>query len=299
MVLFAAVAGAQWPAAPQFRYGAPVDVGSFTYRRDIPPGAGGVAEMRLDAAALAHCRREFADLRIVAGDGRQVPYLIAKMNEPLAIELPALEKDTSSPGTGRGDRSHGTISRYVIRLPYPNLPPAQLVLTTGARVFTRTLILQVGPSTTDNRAEDGRTIGMAAWSHAVPDTDASPVTLPVESLPTAMLHLVVEEGDNAPLPISRPTLLLPGYRVRFVRPADVPLYLVYGNRELEPARYDLALAAGGLLNSPADQVLASPEPQDTTRRLPAGIIFWSALGASVVVLLALVARLVTAKSQGS
>lgn len=297
MALVATVAGAQFPPAPEFRYGAQLDPAAFNYRREIPPGAAGIVELRLDAAALAHCRQEFADLRILAGDGRQVPYLIARMNEPLAIELPPLEKDTSSPATGGDNRSHTTISRYVIRLPYANLPPAQLVLKTTAHVFTRTVTLQRGPDGTDSR--EGRTIAVAAWAHAVPETDASPVTFSFDSLAAPTLQLIVDEGDNTPLPLGRPTLLLPGYRVRFVRPADVPLYLVYGNRDLAPARYDLALSIRWLLTSPADQVTAGPEPQDAPRRLPAGMIFWSALGASVVVLLALVARLVTAKSPGA
>ncbi len=285
--------GAQSPAGPDFHYGAPVDVGAFAYRRDIPAGAAGIAELRLDAAALAHCRSQFADLRIVAGDGRQVPYLIAKMNEPLAIRLSHLERDTSPPGASAGgERARGTVSRYVIRLPYPKLPPAQLVLTTTARMFTRTLILQADPGPAD-KAPD--TLGVATWQHAMPDTDASPLTFTIESLQSTTLRLIVQEGDNAPLPIGVPTLLLPGYRVRFVRPANVPLQLVYGNRELEPARYDLVLAARWLVTSPAQEVVPGPEPRTTTNALPAGIIFWSALVAAVVVLLALVGRLVAAK----
>ena len=132
-------------------------------------------------------------------------------------------------------------------------------------------------------------------SSAMPDTDASPLTFTIESLQSTTLRLIVQEGDNAPLPIGVPTLLLPGYRVRFVRPANVPLQLVYGNRELEPARYDLVLAARWLVTSPAQEVVPGPEPRTTTNALPAGIIFWSALVAAVVVLLALVGRLVAAK----
>src|SRR5512146_2664805 len=114
LLLFAATAGAQAPQPPPFRYGAPLDVGSFAYQRPIPAGKAGLVDLTLDAAALAHCQPDLRDLRIAASDGRQVPYLLERGNGDLSLALPPLEKDTSRGDSRRTGR--GRISRYLIRV---------------------------------------------------------------------------------------------------------------------------------------------------------------------------------------
>ncbi len=302
LAAMAVVSHAQAPATPQFRYGAPVDVRSFLYQRDIGKSGPGVTELTLDAAALAHCSPGFADLRIVAADGRQVPYVIGKDATSVAMQLPALENDPSRPGTALrrtrpdGHRNNaddrGAISRYLVRLPYSHLPPARLVLHTTARVFEREVWLEVAPGSGAERPDaDWRIVATSRWSHTDPESDAQPLTFEFGSLPTSTLHLAVDEGDNAQLPLGRPALLLPAYRVRFIRPA-APLRLVYGNRRLDAPRYDLALEAASLLDLPAERVAAGPEQQSQPAHLPAGILFWSALVLAVVVLFGLLGRLV-------
>lgn len=269
LCLLAQLAAAQVPAAPQFRYGAPIDVESFLYRREIPAGKAGVTDLQLDAAALSHSSPQFADLRIVADDGRQVPYLIEKDADPLSVQLPPLDEDSSPPpttlqpfcGKPAGARgAHGRISRYVVRLPYTRLPDAQLVLSTTARVFEREVWLEVGPDAGEDRADIAwRIIADAGWSHTDPERGTPALRLGMPPLRTLTLHLVVNEGDNEALPFGRPALLLPAYHARFVRPANARLQLVYGNRGSEAPRYDLALVARSLLDSPAEQVTAAPE----------------------------------------
>jgi Protein of unknown function (DUF3999) len=59
--------------------GAPLDVSSFRYSRDIAAGGAELVALPLDAAVLAHSAgpgTEFADVRIVDGAGRQVPRLV-------------------------------------------------------------------------------------------------------------------------------------------------------------------------------------------------------------------------------
>jgi hypothetical protein len=190
--------------------------------------------------------------------------------------------------TGTGE---GHISRYVVRLPYSRLPEAQLVLWTTALVFQREIWVEEGPSSDDDRPQaDWRILATAWWSHANPDAEAPPLTLEIGSVHTSLLHVVVDEGDNAPLPIVKPTLLLPAYSVRFVRPKG-PLQLVYGNRDAEAPRYDLALVARSLRQVPAEQVVAGAEQPKPSPRLPDRILFWAVLALAVTVLVALVARL--------
>jgi hypothetical protein len=275
--------------------GAAVDVGSFRTVRPIPAGRIGLNALLLDAAVLAHS--DMSDLRIVAPDGRQIPYLLEKRDEPLAVDLPTLAK-TGAPAAGdnRGVTASATRSYYRVLLPYPNLPPARLVLTTGARIFRRSLHLMSEKDRQDLRQESGSVeIAAAGWSHADPDASAPPLVLRLPSLKTAEALLIVDEGDNSPLKIDAPRLLLPGYRLRFFRESDSDLKLCYGNDRLALPRYDLALLAPRLIGAPAEEISFAPEDsayKTAAGRKPLqGILFWSILGAAVVILLLLIARL--------
>jgi hypothetical protein len=65
------------------------------------------------------------------------------------------------------------------------------------------------------------------------------------------LLVIVDEGDNAPLPITSARALLPAYRLRLFRAADARLRVAYGRTDLSRPHYDLALLAAQLLGSPA------------------------------------------------
>jgi hypothetical protein len=107
--------------------------------------------------------------------------------------------------------------------------------------------------------------------------------------------VAVNDGDNAPLAISA-RLLLPSYRLRFFHPGPA-LALLFGADVAAP-QYDLALLAPRLRAAAAREVTleplaagsaeawAGPAPSRGMR-----LAFWIVLGAAVVGLLALVARL--------
>jgi hypothetical protein len=298
----AAAVAAHQPTGAEFRYGARVDVASFAYRRDVSAGGPGLAEIPLDAAVLAHTQPDFADLRIVSSDGRQLPYLVREQTEPLSLPLPPLEKDPTpfaarhpspSHSSGGAEAALSTISRYAVRLPYSHLPAMRLVLATPSRVFERQIWVDAGPGEREDRPDaDWTVVATCWWSHADPDTETPVLDLEIPPVRGATLHLAVDEGDNAPLPLARPIVLLPDYRVRFVRPDAAPLQMLYGNHQMDAPRYDLALVARRLLDSPAAQVTAGPERPAAAPRVPPGIFFWSALTLAVVVLVALIVRLV-------
>jgi uncharacterized protein DUF3999 len=273
-------------AAPLPTAGAPIDVASFRYARTVPLGSAGLTTLPLDAAVLAHSA--LGDVRVATGEGHQVPYLLERLDEPLSVPLPALERMTSG-------RDPGSRSRYRVQLPYLGLPASRLVLHTDARVFERQVTLEMLPSPEeDPRARRGPiTISSATWRNADPDVTAPALTLDLPPLSVGELSLVLDEGDNAPLPLRKPTLLLPSYRLRFFRDAHTPLTLLYGRSDLGPPRYDLALLAPRLLGAPAQDVVPGSEhgTTDVTGVTPM-IVFWSALVLAVLALIVLIARLV-------
>ena len=265
--------------------GGAIDPRSFRYVRTIPSGAAGLTTLPLDAAVLAH--GSLADVRIATDDGHQVPFLVERLDEPLSVALPSLTRLTS----GRDPASR---SRYRIQLPYAGLPGSRLVIHTDARVFDREVVLAMTPSTEDDaRARAGPiTLASTTWRHADPELPPPALTLESPPLRVAELSLVIDEGDNAPLPLRDATLLLPAYRLRFFRDGHTPLTLLYGRTDLGAPRYDLALLAPRLLGAPAQEIFPGPErgATDVTGVTPT-IVFWCALALAVLALLVLIARL--------
>jgi len=272
--------------------GGPIDVSTFRVQRTIPRGPAGLAALALDAAALAHSR--VVDVRIATADGRQVPYLLERLDAPLTVTLPALRK-------AEGDQPRlepaagGARSVYRLRMPAAGLPPSQLVLRTASRVFDRSIRVVGIPEShrRERREVRASTIATARWEHADPASVSPPLTLDLPRLGSEDAWLVVDEGDNQPLPLDEPKLLLPAYRLRFVRETEAPLFLLYGRDDLAAPRYDLALLAPRLLGSEANEV----RPASETPPRPGGMqsstgLFWGALVLAVGVLLALVVRLI-------
>src|SRR5206468_11077399 len=151
-------------------------------------------------------------------------------------------------------------SVYVIRMPHPRLPPGRLTIETSARIFQRSV--QVGVvRQPDRRRRDVWFDRLAAstWRHAEQQTAAPALILPLPTVDASELLLVVDEGDNAPLPIGIARLLLPSYRLRFYPPEKSELRLAYGRDDLPPPRYDLSLLAPQVMGAPAREIIAGPE----------------------------------------
>jgi hypothetical protein len=275
--------------------GPPIDTAAFRYVRELPDGPAGLVAVPLDAAVLAHSsgrfRADFADLRIVDAAGRQLPYLLERRPEPLVVALPApVAAAEAAPRFGAGT------SVYRLKLPYAELPPSRLVLRTRARVFDRHVDVLVerpdrrhprkGPAT--------QSVASAGWRHAEPEMEAPALCLNLPTLATPEVLLAVREGDNAPLPLERPELLLPSFQVRFFRPEAGAHRILYGQERLPAPQYDLALLARTVLASPALETALAAEQESKVGQPavlgPKG--FWAILLLAAVVLLLLIARLV-------
>jgi hypothetical protein len=277
--------------------GSAIGVERFRFVRDIPAGPAGLIAVPLDAAVMAHSGmppRRLKDVRVLDGSGAQVPYLLERRDEPLIAEA-RLERQPLPEGAPATPKQ---VTSYVIQLPYRELPNARLVFTTRARVFQRTVELVSLIPAAERRPARLNRHDRATWVHA--DQTLATPSLPLSfTLPSAFdgdLFLLVDEGDNQPLPIDKVTVLLPSYVLRLFRRADQPLRLAYGRDDLDAPRYDLQLLAPQLMGQRAAEVMPAAETSinaaatATVVSVPP-LVFWSALCLAVVVLLVLVVRL--------
>jgi hypothetical protein len=61
------------------------------------------------------------------------------------------------------------------------------------------------------------TLGTAMWVHADQDTPAPALVMPLPTVDAKQMLLILEEGDNTPLPIGGARVLLSAYRMRLFR----------------------------------------------------------------------------------
>ena len=273
--------------------GAIVDLAAFRWVRSIPEGPAGLTALRLDAAVLAHSNG-LADVRLVDGAGRQIPYVVEHASEPLVV---ALAPPVSEPLPAEEGKPRGTTHR--IELPYRRLPEARLVLETSERVFERSIVVRGERRVHDPRAQErvGRLLTVT-WRHVDPEYPAVALTLDLPPLDGTTVLLDVHDGDNRPLVLSSVRLLLPTRRLRFVRTEESAPVLAYGAEKLAAPRYDLTLLAPRILGARAHEADPLPEPaspQETADEESADAtgrrVFWAVLAVAVVVLLAVLGRL--------
>lgn len=276
--------------------GSAIATSGFGYVREIPRGAAGLIAVPLDAGVMAHSgieSRRFRDLRVVDNGGMQIPYLLELRDEPLIIDA-AIERRDLPPGMP-GAAPQGSTA-YLVRVPYPRLPNARLVLTTRARVFQRSVSLMLVTAATERQPAGFAAHGSLPWIHADQQVAAPALEFQLPDSSQGELFLVVEEGDNQPLPIDKATLLMPAYAVRLFRRANVPMRMMYGRDDLNAPRYDLQLLAPQVMGRIAEEVAAGAEQPTSAGGNSAfdavpPAVFWLVLALTVVVLLALIARL--------
>jgi hypothetical protein len=292
-------------APPLPTVGASLDAALFEYVRAIPSGDAGLIALPLDAAVLVHSAGAsggFGDVRVIDADGRQVPYLVERASEPLSLDL-KFERLSKPPKTLESRRAtSGAPSVYRVAWPFERLPASRLVLTTSARVFQRSIA--VGLEREPNRrVRDAwiETIATAPWIHADQDKPTPALALSLPAVSASALLVIVEEGDNTPLPLTAARVLLPAYRLRFFRDRGSTLRLAYGRPDLAPPRYDLALLAPQVLGVAATEIAPAAEAPSrvhaATASLVSPFLFWGVLGVAVIALVVLIVRLLRKEQQ--
>ena len=277
------------------RPGAAVDPSGFRYQRLLPDGPAELVTLPLDPAALAHSQgpsRHFADVRIVDDQNAQIPYLLERRSEPLALDLSIGATAPRVPDLEK--RGRGTHSFYAINLPYENLPDPVLSLETSEQIFLRSIELGVQREPDRRHKTDWfELLERTTWQHAIQGSPAPPLDIPFQGMSGRELLLIVEEGDNRPLPIRAARLRLPAWQLRFFRTGST-LRLLYGRSDLTEPRYDVALLSPSSMSGPSRAITAAPEVAVSR---PAALLsprtFWIALSVAVVVLLGLIVRLIS------
>jgi hypothetical protein len=256
--------------------GATIERSDYRFARAIRPTKRGMARLLLDADVVARSR-QLADVRVVDASNRQVPYVVEQVAAPLIIPL------AISPRV-----AEGSTSKYTLSLPYASLPAGtRLVIKTTARVFEREVTLRAAAD--DRRGRDAYVIASATWSGAQPD-------LVFEMTPrTRHVELLVDEQDNAPLPLQSASLQIPTAALHFYH-SGMPLLLLYGNAQVAPPRYDLALLAPRVLSDAGMTVTLGGAPTAASESHLDVKIFWIALVVTTLALLAVLARLIASRA---
>lgn len=258
--------------------GGPVERARFRFSRKIQNGPVGLSVLLLDADVLARSS-DLADVRIADAEGRQVQYLVEQRAAPLQIGLKIPER-----------RPDGSSSIYRLDLPYDRWPSGtRLVLTTTVRVFDRTVSLRRAADSHRNR--DASMLATASWRSADPELLPPPLAFDVP-IGVGAVDVILDEGDNAPLPLESARLYLPASALRFHNPGT-PLLLLYGNRRVGAPRYDLALLAPRLFGEPAYELslAGAGTLSDDDEESPGRKLFWIGIAVAAIVLIVMLARL--------
>ncbi len=261
-------------AVPEVPAGANVDRSEFLYARPLGTIPAGVVSLTLDAHVLLRSHA-LQDVRIVDAKSNQVPYLVVPLQTPVIVTLAV------PPATREGKQSV-----YRLTLPYGSVPEGSVLeLTTSATVFERDVVLR--RPLDESRGREAEVIDRFSWK--------STPSLRAGLTNGRAIEVVVDEGDNAPLPIISAKLRLPGFALRFVSPGT-PLTLLYGNPSIGVPRYDLALISSQLVGQPARSIALTGQP---TSEPPAkhreSRLFGIAIGVAAAVLLIVLGRLVSAQ----
>ncbi len=261
--------------------GPTLDRDGFLWERPVT-GPPGLVRLALDDHTLASTRRGQPDLRFLDDQGRQLPFLLQE--EPMGrLQL----------GLVPQRQEDGPRSQLTIALPQPGLPARTLALRSDRTRFRRDVTVYDGPLVA------GRELARATWEGA--EEGESRLVLPLDRVLGSQLTVVVDNGDNPPLPIEAVELVTRAASAWLALPAQGGASAIYGHSLAAAPSYDLQLLRGRVLTQPAQaaslgepQQLA-PLPAEPSRRglLLAAIALLSAL------LLGLIVRLMRAPQEGS
>lgn len=266
-------------------FGGPLDPAGWRYRRPISIPSPGVQRLELPLHALSVTRADRGDIRLVAGDGRQVLYLLD--NSGHSKGLPVKAEPSPVPGKAK-------LGRWKIPLPHAGLPIAQLRCESSTSLFDREVRVYEDKKSGAS-AEGTRELGRARWI-VTPDSPRRPLVITLTIPPTSdALWIETDNGDNAPLDLGRFEVLVPRLEVLFQTPESTSVDLIYGNAQVHPPQYDLALAAPRILAAVKQiATVKGPDPASNFSvwsQMNATWGFYAVLVVVVAALLHLVSRL--------
>ncbi|GAB4204266.1 MAG: hypothetical protein OHK0013_19020 [Sandaracinaceae bacterium] len=292
----ALIAGVLGPAQPNpdydatpalgfaMRAGQPVALARYTHRAPlaVPRSADGLSAFRVPPALFAEAREDLADLRVVDAEGRQWPHLFGYAPSEDAIEVAIAPSET--------DPDDPRISRHRVSLPHRTASATLLRASLPAQLVARRVVVY-------GTTELGRDVvlGETFWSNPADAEARLEVSLFGERV-TAM-WLAIDNGDEAPLPLTTGTLVQPGHEVFLVAP-EGRYDVVVGDLDAQMPTYDVEQARDLVLvldAAPATigEVAANPAFREPTFFERSGwetIVLSAVLGLVVLVLFVVTLR---------
>lgn len=161
------------------------EVRAFAWRRPlvVPATREGLARVRLAPEDVAKLRPDLADVRVIDANDRQWPFLLERGASPETVDVPADEPARD-----------GTLSRYELRLPATPVTVDRLVVDGPVAFFDRGYRLVADTGGEERTLARGRLVRRAG--------DPRPLRIDLPASRVESLRLEVEDGDEAPLPLT-------------------------------------------------------------------------------------------------
>ncbi len=268
------------------RPAAVLDPGAFTHRIALAVRASpeGVSRLRLTPEVLALARPDLGDVRVVDPASRQWPYIIKAGAVQQLVDI-----TLAPPVLARGT------SRYEVLLPAWPAQIDELLIRVDREYLDRPYHL-VGKPANEGSAE--RTLASGRITRRV--GEAAQAAIPVPSVRVSELALVIEDGDDAPLPLTKARAAFTVPDLLLVAPSGEYALLV-GDPNATTPRYDLARAREAILGATAGVIETGPLGPSPSYRVAVTegkegggaeqIALWGSLGLAVVVLAGLALKM--------
>ncbi|MEO8360617.1 MAG: discoidin domain-containing protein [Vicinamibacteria bacterium] len=265
------------------RVGTVVDSQRWQRERKLAPiKEEDVYALTLGAEDLASLRPNLADLRVVDGENRQIPFLVDSDFAEERITLKVEKNPTSTRGVTKFDLSPlaGWSAAHPPKISAVELGISDPFFERGARLVS---------ATTESRRTNAFSFRLA---RRPPETEALTIDT---NLPLGALSLEVDDGDNAPLDLQSAVARIRVPRIVF-KAAPGVLRLLLGNASVDLPRYDISglrsellaysavpLSAGLL----ADNAGAKPSLNTRLDGASPRVILWVAILAAIAGLIAI------------
>ena len=283
------VAALKSKPAPEFpNGGATLDVSDWSFRKSVTISNSGPEQLELDLDVLANSQSDFSDLRLMR-QGEQIPYL---------IESSTLRRFLTPEVTVTNDSKNPTVSRWLIHLPQPHLPAAELRCQSTTPLFERDMRLYEFAIEADRGDALPRMLAHQTWTET-PGSVAKEFTLTLNPSPiTDTLILEAHNGDNPAIQLNHFRVAYTTARIFFDAKAGDELFLYYGNSSVSAPHYDLSLVSSQLRSVDKSTATLGLEERLKKSWQAVGMsgrvshqIFWIILALVVVALLVVIARL--------
>lgn len=254
----------------------------------VPPSPEGVARLRVGPAVLAAARADLGDLRVVDAARRQWPYVIRaeRYHEDLPLSVSRSQEDRGA-------------SRYTLAPATAPVPVDEVTLVIDRPFFDRSYRLFAETASGAFRRE-----ALASGRLTRATGGPAEVTVPFLRQRVTAFALVVDDGDEAPLPLTQARASIPVAELWIVAPAG-SYVLLAGDPDAEAPRYEIASIRERVLKAAAPACAAGttgPNPQRRGRLDPGEgfekTALWGVMGLAVVLLLTLTLRLSRREAEG-